>query len=74
MQTYILAFDQGTTSCRALIFDKKGSIISTSQREFTQYFPKPGWVEHDAMEILYTQVAMAAETVTKKGLEAKNIA
>jgi len=74
MQTYILAFDQGTTSCRALIFDKKGSIISTSQREFTQYFPKPGWVEHDAMEIWSTQVAMAAETVTKKGLEAKNIA
>jgi glycerol kinase len=74
MQTYILAFDQGTTSCRALIFDKKGTIISTSQREFTQYFPKPGWVEHDAMEIWSTQVAMAAETVTKKGLEATNIA
>ncbi len=74
MQTYILAFDQGTTSCRALIFDKKGTIISTSQKEFTQYFPKPGWVEHDAMEIWSTQVAMAAETVTKKGLEATNIA
>ena len=74
MQTYILAFDQGTTSCRALIFDKKGTIISTSQREFTQYFPQPGWVEHDAMEIWSTQVSMAAETVTKKGLEAKNIA
>ena len=74
MQTYILAFDQGTTSCRALIFDKKGTIISTSQREFTQYFPKPGWVEHDAMEIWSTQMAMAAETVTKKGLEATNIA
>ncbi|MGB5431361.1 glycerol kinase GlpK [Eudoraea sp.] len=74
MQTYILAFDQGTTSCRALIFDKTGSIISTSQREFTQYFPKPGWVEHDAMEIWSTQVAMAAETIAKKGLEAKNIA
>ena len=74
MQTYILAFDQGTTSCRALIFDKKGTIISSSQREFTQYFPKPGWVEHDAMEIWSTQVAMAAETVTKKGLEATNIA
>jgi len=74
MQTYILAFDQGTTSCRALIFDKKGTIISTSQREFTQYFPKPGWVEHDAMEIWSTQVAMVAETVSKKGLDAKNIA
>ncbi len=74
MQTYILAFDQGTTSCRALIFDKKGTIISSSQREFTQYFPEPGWVEHDAMEIWSTQVAMAAETVTKKGLEATNIA
>jgi glycerol kinase len=73
MQTYILAFDQGTTSCRAVIFDKKGNIISTSQREFTQYFPKPGWVEHDAMEIWSTQVSIVTETVTKKGLEAKNI-
>jgi glycerol kinase len=74
MQTYILALDQGTTSCRAVIFDKAGNIISTSQKEFTQFFPKPGWVEHDPMEIWSTQVAMAAETVTKKGLEAKNIA
>jgi glycerol kinase len=74
MQTYILALDQGTTSCRAVIFDTAGNIISTSQKEFTQFFPKPGWVEHDPMEIWSTQVAMAAETVTKKGLEAKNIA
>jgi len=74
MQTYILALDQGTTSCRAVIFDTAGNIISTSQKEFTQFFPKPGWVEHDPMEIWSTQVAMAAETVTKKGLEAQNIA
>ena len=74
MQGYILALDQGTTSCRALVFNREGTIVSTAQKEFQQHFPKPGWVEHDAMEIWSTQVAMAAETVTKKGLEATNIA
>ena len=48
MENYILALDQGTTSCRALIFDRKGKIISSAQQEFTQHFPKSGWVEHDA--------------------------
>ena len=51
MKKYILAIDQGTTSSRAIVFDKKGNIIAVSQQEFTQYFPKPGWVEHDADEI-----------------------
>ncbi len=74
MDQYILALDQGTTSCRALIFDKAGSIISTAQKEFTQFFPQPGWVEHDALEIWSTQVGMAAEAVSKKGMEAKQIA
>lgn len=74
MESYILAFDQGTTSCRALIFDKSGNIISTSQKEFAQHFPKPGWVEHDAMEIWATQLSIAAEAVTKKGLNAADIA
>ena len=74
MDQYILALDQGTTSCRALVFDKNGSIVSTAQKEFTQYFPQPGWVEHDALEIWSTQVGMAAEAVTKKGLVASEIA
>ncbi|HMB62464.1 MAG TPA: FGGY family carbohydrate kinase, partial [Eudoraea sp.] len=64
MEQFILALDQGTTSCRAIIFDKKGSIVSTAQKEFTQHFPKPGWVEHDAREIWSTQAGMAAEAVT----------
>lgn len=74
MDQYIIALDQGTTSCRALVFDRKGSIVSTAQKEFTQYFPQPGWVEHDALEIWSTQVGMAAEAVTKTGLIAKQIA
>ena len=74
MDQYILALDQGTTSCRALVFDKNGSIVATAQKEFTQIFPKPGWVEHDAQEIWSTQVGMAAEAVSKKGLKANQIA
>ncbi len=74
MDQYILALDQGTTSCRALVFDKKGTIVSTAQKEFTQYFPQPGWVEHDAMEIWSTQIGMAAEAVAKKGLKGSQIA
>ena len=52
---YILSIDQGTTSSRAIIFDKYGSIVSVAQKEFRQYFPKPGWVEHNPTEILKTQ-------------------
>lgn len=74
MDKYILALDQGTTSSRAVIFDNKGSIVSIAQKEFTQYFPKPGWVEHDPIEIWSTQAGMAAEVVTKKGLSGANIA
>lgn len=74
MHQYILALDQGTTSSRAFVFDKKGKIISSAQREFTQYFPKPGWVEHDPMEIWSTQAGIAAEAVVKYGLNGKNIA
>ena len=74
MSQYILALDQGTTSSRAVVFDKKGSIVSVAQKEFTQIFPKPGWVEHDATEIWSTQAGMAAEAVTKKGLDSKQIA
>jgi len=74
MDTYILALDQGTTSSRAIIFDKKGSIISVSQKEFQQHFPQPGWVEHDPMEIWETQSSVAIEAIDQNGLEAKNIA
>jgi glycerol kinase len=74
MKKYILALDQGTTSSRAVIFDKKGNIVSIAQKEFTQYFPKPGWVEHDPMEIWSSQVGILAEATVKKGLSAKDIA
>lgn len=74
MHKYILALDQGTTSSRAVIFDKKGKIISISQKEHNQYFPQPGWVEHDPVEIWSTQIGIAAEAVTKKSLSAKSIA
>jgi glycerol kinase len=74
MDKYILALDQGTTSSRAIVFDKKGSIISVAQKEFTQYFPKPGWVEHDPLEIWSTQAGVAAEAIAKKGLNVENIA
>ena len=74
MQKYILALDQGTTSSRAIIFDQKGSIVSLAQKEFTQFFPQPGWVEHDPNEIWSTQFGVAAEAITKAGLSAENIA
>ncbi len=74
MSEYILAFDQGTTSSRAVVFDKKGTIIAVAQREFTQIFPKPGWVEHDPNEIWATQAGVAAEAVSKKGLKGSQMA
>lgn len=74
MGKYILALDQGTTSSRAIVFDKKGNIISVAQQEFTQHFPKPGWVEHDPTEIWSTQAGVATEAVTKNGLNVEDIA
>lgn len=74
MAKYILSLDQGTTSSRAIIFDKKGSIVATAQKEFTQIFPQPGWVEHDANEIWSTQLGVATEAVLKAGLTINNIA
>jgi glycerol kinase len=72
--TYILAMDQGTTSSRAIIFDKKGQIVSIAQKEFTQIFPQSGWVEHDPNEIWSTQIGVAAEAITKAGLTIQQIA
>jgi len=74
MEKFILAFDQGTTSSRAIVFDKKGAIVSVAQKEFTQIFPKPGWVEHDPIEIWSTQLGVAAEAITQAGLSVKDIA
>jgi len=74
MEKYILALDQGTTSSRAIIFDRKGAVVSVAQKEFTQHFPKSGWVEHDPIEIWSTQAGVASEVIAKKGLSADNIA
>lgn len=74
MPQYILSFDQGTTSSRSIIFNKEGNIISVAQKEFTQLFPQPGWVEHNALEIWSTQLGTAAEAITKAGLTVNDIA
>lgn len=74
MNQYILALDQGTTSSRAIIFDKQGSILSIAQKEFKQYFPRAGWVEHDANEIWSSQLSVATEAIIKAGLSVENIA
>lgn len=74
MKKYILAFDQGTTSSRAIVFDKDGMIVGTSQKEFTQFYPKAGWVEHDAMEIWGTQSGVAREVLEKTGVRPEEVA
>ena len=74
MATYIMALDQGTTSSRCILFDKKGNICSVAQKEFTQYFPKASWVEHDAMEIWASQMGVAQEAMLKIGASAEDIA
>lgn len=74
MEKYVMALDAGTTSNRCILFDKSGKACSVAQREFTQYFPKPGWVEHDADEIWASQLGVAVEAMTKIGATAENIA
>ncbi len=74
MAKYILAIDQGTTSSRAIIFDRSGAIKSVAQKEFKQYYPQPGWVEHDAKEIWSTQASVIASAITDAGVEAEDIA
>lgn len=74
MSQYILSLDQGTTSSRAIVFDKKGEVIAVAQKEFTQIFPQSGWVEHDALEIWSSQASVAAEATVKAGINGKNIA
>ena len=74
MAKYMMALDAGTTSNRCILFDQKGEIRSMAQREFTQYFPKPGWVEHDADEIWGSMLGVAVEAMTKIGASAAEIA
>lgn len=74
MTKYIMALDLGTTSCRCILFDKNGRICSAAQKEFTQYYPQPGWVEHDAEEIWATQMGLMYEAMSKLDVTFKNIA
>jgi glycerol kinase len=71
---YVMALDQGTTSSRCILFDKLGNIVSMAQKEFTQIYPQPGWVEHDPMEIWSCQLGVAIEAMAKVGAEAADIA
>lgn len=74
MSKYIMAMDAGTTSNRCILFNKKGQVCSVAQREFTQYFPHPGWVEHNADEIWACQLGVAVEAMNKIGASAEDIA
>jgi len=74
MKDFILSFDQGTTSSRAIVFDHNGLPVASAQKEFTQIYPRPGWVEHDAEEIWSTQAGVATEAIAKAGLKSSDIA
>ncbi|HWQ80466.1 MAG TPA: glycerol kinase GlpK [Anaerovoracaceae bacterium] len=73
MEKYIMALDQGTTSSRCILYNKKGEIVSSAQKEFTQIYPKPGWVEHDAMEIWSTQIGVAQEAMLRIDATCENV-
>src|SRR5260370_4316084 len=72
--SYILALDQGTTSSRAILLDQDGAMAAVAQKEFTQFYPQPGWVEHDPMEILTGQMACAVEALGKVGARPRDLA
>ncbi len=72
--SYVLSIDQGTTSCRAIVFSASGEVVGIGQKEFTQHFPHSGWVEHDANEILHKQIDCIKEAIKNAGIEAKEIA
>ena len=74
MPSYILALDQGTTSSRAILFDRSGAPVAVAQYEFPQYFPQPGWVEHDPDEIWESQMKAAREVIRESGIKAHDIA
>lgn len=70
---YVLALDQGTTSSRAILFDEAGAIAAIAQREFQQFYPKAGWVEHDPAEILASQMSCAVEALGKTGARPRDV-
>ena len=74
MASYVMAFDAGTTSNRCILFDHGGQVLSVSQKEFRQYYPKPGWVEHDAEEIWHTMLSATDEAMKKLNACAEDIA
>ena len=74
MAKYVMALDSGTTSNRCILFNQKGEICSCAQKEFTQFFPEPGWVEHDASEIWQTQLSVAREAMNKIDAKFEDIA
>ena len=74
MKKYSMALDAGTTSNRCILLNEKGEMCSVAQREFHQYFPKPGWVEHDADEIWASQLGVAVEAMNRIGASAEHIA
>ena len=74
MAKYIMALDAGTTSNRCILFNEAGEMVSVAQKEFTQYFPKPGWVEHDANEIWGVQMEVAQQAMANVGATAADIA
>ena len=74
MSRYIIAMDAGTTSSRCILFDRQGTIRSIAQREFAQHYPRPGWVEHDPMEIWSAQLAVTGEAMRKIGARPEDIA
>ena len=74
MQQYILALDQGTTSSRAIVFDRAGLPVASSQHEYPQHFPEPGWVEHDALDIWHSQLACAREALRQAGIDGRQLA
>ena len=74
MAKYIMSFDAGTTSNRCILFSKEGEIISTAQKEFMQFYPKPGWVEQDPKKIWSSQISCAVEVLSSEGLTHEDIA
>jgi len=74
MSKYILALDQGTTSSRAILFDRQGQLVASAQQEYPQHFPQPGWVEHDALDIWTSQLACAREVLQASGVDAAQVA
>ena len=74
MTAYLLALDEGTTSCRAMLFNDRGEIVSTTQQSFRQFYPQPGWVEQDPEEILKVQIAVVQDTIAKASIDQRHIA